>query len=162
MVKCMNMKKVILSICFILCLFTLTGCKNIETYDDMKTVKYEKILSQSKYSATGSYYVIVHRTGCAVCEGILPEVAKYANAINKNPGGDPIYSLNKSDKKNNAGISAEAGVTKNTGLGATDYEDIKLATAPVLIKVTNGKVVKLIDMRTDILKELEKMNSQYE
>lgn len=155
------MKKIFLILSFILCLFSLTSCKKIETYDDMKTVKYEKILSQSNFSSGGVYYVIVYRTGCAVCEGILPEVAKYANGVRKNPGADPIYSLNKSDKKNNAGISAESGVKVNAGLGATNYKDIKLATSPVLLKIENGKVTKLIDTRTKILAELEIMNSKF-
>lgn len=157
-----SIKKIFLIFSLILCLFTLTSCKNIDTYDDMKTVKYERILSQSNFSATGTYYVIVYRTGCAVCEAILPEVAKYANAAKKNADADPIYSLNKSDKKNNAGISAESGTKENKGLGATYYEDIKLASSPVLLKIENGKVTKLIDTRTKILAELEVMNSKYE
>ncbi len=157
-----NIKRIFLIFSLILCLFTLTGCKSIETYDDMKTVKYERILSQSDFSATGIYYVIVYRTGCAVCEGILPEVARYANAAKKNADAAPIYALNKSDKKNNAGISAESGTKENTGLGATNYKDIKLASSPVLLKIENGKVVKLIDTKTKILAELAIMNSKYE
>ncbi len=149
----MSIRKILICLCFMFCLFSLTGCKEIESYDDMKTVTYEKILSKSNLSATGTYYVIIHRNGCAVCEGILPKIAEYANLS----GVDPIYALNKSDKKNNGGISPGSGVKVNKGLGATKYEDIKLASSPVLLKITNGKVVKLIDTRTKILAELENM-----
>ncbi|MBQ8293324.1 MAG: hypothetical protein IJX78_05945 [Bacilli bacterium] len=149
----MNIKKMLICLCFLFCLVSLTSCKEIETYDDMKTITYEKILSKSNLSASGTYYVIVHRNGCAVCEGIMPKVAEYANLS----GIDPIYALNKSDKKNNGGISPGSGVKVNVGLGATNYEDIKLASSPVLLKITNGKVVKLIDTRTNILAELEAM-----
>ncbi len=157
----MTMKKLLLTLCFLLCLLSLTSCGKIENYGDMKTVEYKKILNQSKFSPTKAYYVIVHRNGCAVCEGIMPEVAKYANNVKKN-GGDPIYALNKSDKKLNGAIGEGDNSGGNKGLGATNYEDIKLYSSPVLLRIKDGQVVKLIDTRTKILAELEQMNSKYE
>lgn len=151
------MKKVILIICLVFCLITMTSCKKIESYSDMKTVTYEKILTRSKVSPTGSYYIIIHRNNCAVCQAVMPYAVEYANLVKRNSKLDPIYSLNRSDKKNNGGITAQAGTQVNTGLGATDYNDIKLCSTPVLIKVTDGKVVKLIDKKTQIIEEFNRV-----
>lgn len=153
----MKTRKIILIISLLLCLITLTSCKKIEAYSDMKILTYEKILTRSKFSPTGTYYVIIHKTDCAVCQAVMPYAVEYANLASKNSKLDPIYSLNRSDKKNNGGITAESGTQVNTGLGATNYEDIKLCSTPVLLKVTNGKVVKLIDKKTPIIAELNNM-----
>ncbi len=152
-----NMKKIVLIISLLLCLITLTSCNKIESYSDMKTLTYEQILSRSKFTKNGSYYVIIHKTDCAVCQAVMPYAVEYANLVNGNGKLDPIYSLNRSDKKNNGGIIAEPGTQVNLGLGATDYNDIKLCTTPVLIKVTNGKVVQLIDKKTPIIAELNSL-----
>lgn len=153
----MKTRKIILIISLLLCLLTLTSCKEIESYSDMKILTYEKILTRSKFSPTGTYYVIIHKTDCAVCQAVMPYAVEYANLASKNGKLDPIYSLNRSDKKNNGGITAEPGTKTNSGLGATDYNDIKLCSTPVLIKVTDGKVVKLIDKKTPIIAELNSM-----
>lgn len=153
----MKMRKIILIISLLLCLLTLTSCKKIESYSDMKILTYEKILTRSKVSPTGSYYVIIHKTDCAVCQAVMPYAVEYANLASGNGKLDPIYSLNRSDKKANGGITAESGTKENVGLGATDYNDIKLCSTPVLIKVTDGKVVKLIDKKTPIIEELNKL-----
>lgn len=153
----MKTRKIILIISLLLCLLTLTSCKKIESYSDMKILTYEKILTRSKFSPTGSYYVIIHKTDCAVCQAVMPYAVEYANLASGNSKLDPIYSLNRSDKKNNDGITAEPGTQVNSGLGATDYNDIKLCSTPVLIKVTNGKVVKLIDKKTPIIAELNSL-----
>ncbi len=158
----MTMKKMFIIIGFLLCLFSLTSCKEISSYEDMKQVEYKKILSQSKFSASGTYYVLVHRTGCAVCESIMPEVVKYANYVQSNSGTDPIYALNKSDKIANGGINDGSSSGGNRGLGATHYNDIKLYTSPVLLKITNGEVVKLIDKKTQVLDALAALNKAFE
>lgn len=149
------MKRILLVICLVICMLTMTSCKKIETYSDMKILTYEKMLSRSSVSPTGSYYIIIHRNGCAVCQAIMPNAVEYANLAKGNGKLDPIYSLNRSDKKNNGGLDqTNSEIKENIGLGATNYEDIKLCSTPVLIKVTNGKVTKLIDKKSGILSEL--------
>lgn len=154
----MKTRKIILIISLLLCLITLTSCNKIESYSDMKILTYEKILSRSKFSPTGSYYVIIHKTDCAVCQAVMPYATEYANLAKTNSKLDPIYSLNRSDKKNNGDITqTDPNIKENIGLGATKYEDIKLCSTPVLIKVTNGKVVQLIDKKTPIIAELNSL-----
>ena len=153
-------KTVLLSILMIFMLFSLTSCK-VKKYSQIEEVKYEYILSKSNLSATSSYYVLVYRNGCAICEEVEPIVCEYANIVKQNPSIDKIYVLNKSDKKNNGGISAGAGVVVNTGLGATSYKDIKLATAPVLLKIKAGKVVALYDTKTEIKAQLNSLIANY-
>ena len=68
---------------------------------------------------------------------------------------------NKQDKKNNGGITAESGTQVNTGLGATNYNDIKLATAPVLLKIKSGKVVALYYTKTEIKAQLNNLIANY-
>ena len=153
-----NMKKIVLIISLLLCLITLTSCNKIESYSDMKTLTYEQILSRSKFSKSGSYYIIIHKTDCAVCQAVMPYAVEYANLVKGNGKLDPIYSLNRSDKKNNGDITqSDPNIRVNLGLGATDYRDVKLCTTPVLIKVTNGKVVQLIDKKTPIIAELNSL-----
>ena len=125
-------------------------------------ISYNEILSKSSLSATKSYYVLVYRTGCAVCEVVEPYVCEYANIVKKYPAIDKIYVLNKSDKKNNGGIAAGSGVATNTAVGATKYSQIKLASAPVLLKIKSGRVVAMYDTKTKILEELNSLLSKYE
>ena len=156
MVKYMN--RILLVICLVICMLTMTSCKKIETYSDMKTLTYEQILSKSKFTKNGSYYIIIHKTDCAVCQAVMPYAVEYANLVKGNGKLDPIYSLNRSDKKNNGDITqTDPNIRVNLGLGATDYRDVKLCTTPVLIKVTNGKVVQLIDKKTPIIAELNSL-----
>ena len=128
----------------------------------IEEVYYNEILSKSSLSATKSYYVLVYRTGCAVCEVVEPYVCEYANIVKKYPAIDKIYVLNKSDKKNNGGIAAGSGVATNTAVGATKYSQIKLASAPVLLKIKSGRVVAMYDTKTKILEELNSLLSKYE
>lgn len=151
------MKKIVLILCLTICLLTLTSCGKIESYSDMKELTYEKILTRSDYSSNGSYYVIIHRENCAVCQAVMPYATEYATLAKKDRSLSPIYSLNRSDKKNNAGITAESGTKVNKGLGTDDYTEIKLCSTPVLIKVTNGRVVKLIDKKTQIIEEFNRL-----
>lgn len=154
-------KTILLIVLMIFMLFSLTSC-TIKKYSQIDDVKYEDILKKSNLSATTSYYVLVYRNGCAVCEEIEPYVCEYATIVNKKPSIDKIYVLNKSDKKNNGGISAGPGVVQNRGYGATNYNEIKLATAPVLLKITKGKVVALYDTKTAIKSALSELISRYE
>ena len=89
-------------------------------------------------------------------------VCKYANIVKKYPAIDKIYVLNKSDKKKNGDIAAGSGVATNTAVGATKYSQIKLASAPVLLKIKSGRVVAMYDTKTKILEELNSLLSKYE
>lgn len=153
-------KAVLLSILMIFMLFSLTSCK-VKKYSQIEDVEYKYILSKSNLSATSSYYVLVYRNGCSVCKELEPLVCEYANIVKQNPSIDKIYVLNKSDKKINGGISAENGATTNKGLGATNYNDIKLATAPVLLKIKSGKVVALYYTKTEIKAQLNNLIANY-
>ncbi len=153
--------KIVLCILMIFMLFTMSSCK-VKNYSRMEEVYYNEILSKSSLSATKAYYVLVYRTGCAVCEVVEPYACEYANIVKKYPAIDKIYVLNKSDKKNNGGIAAGSGATTNTAVGATNYTQIKLATAPVLLKIKSGRVVAMYDTKTKILEELNSLLSKYE
>ena len=113
-------KAVLLSILMIFMLFSLTSCK-VKKYSQIEDVEYKYILSKSNLSATSSYYVLVYRNGCSVCKELEPLVCEYANIVKQNPSIDKIYVLNKSDKKINGGISADA---ECVAIGAKDIDAI--------------------------------------
>lgn len=152
--------KIVLCILMFFMLFTMSSC-TVKKYSQMDEIYYEDILSKSSLSATNGYYVLVYRTGCAVCEVVEPYICEYANIVKEQKSIDKIYVLNKSDKKNNAGIAAGAGVVTNKAVGATKYTDIKLASAPVLLKIKAGRVVAMYDTKTKILEEMNSVLSKY-
>ena len=72
--------KIVLCILMIFMLFTMSSCK-VKNYSRMEEVYYNEILSKSSLSATKAYYVLVYRTGCAVCEVVEPYACEYANIV---------------------------------------------------------------------------------
>lgn len=137
------MKKIIL--CLLLCfsVLGLSSCK-ITSYKDMKELKYKNLLNQK----ADNYYVVFYAVGCAYCAELESTVVNYAKYAKTNKDAYPIYVLNLSDKKKNAGINATNDNEYPNFLGTTNYEDIHFTTAPALIMVSKGMVVRVISSKS--------------
>ena len=137
------MKKIIL--CLLLCfsVICLSGCK-VTSYDNMKEIKYKNLLNQK----ADNYFVVFYAVGCAYCAELETTVVKYANYVKTNKNAYPIYVLNLSDKKKNEGINASSDNEYANFLGTTNYKDIHFTTAPALIMVSNGMVVRAISSKS--------------
>lgn len=126
-------------------------CDVLASYDLIETIVYKDILSQEE----DKYYIFIYRDNCEVCKSMTNKVVNYYYQ-----GSVPMYALNRSDTEANQEMTAEPGTTKNVGLNASVYTEVKLCSAPVLLEVTNGVVTKLIDMKTLIFEELEGENNE--
>lgn len=129
-------------------LFT-TGCKKeVKSYSDMERIIYKDILTQ-KGDKNNKYFVIIYSTTCTYCEDLEDTVVKYQNFVlaNKFFGYNcpPVYVLNI-NATDNKDIKKADNEYKNF-IGTKNYEDVKFATAPAFIEVTDGEVTELISSK---------------
>lgn len=118
-------------------------------YSTMEHIGYTQMLSMEERV----YYIYIHRDGCEVCASLEDLVVNYYNT-----GKFRVYAVNTSEERNQ-GIKGKCFTTdncKNTiPLNATDYNQVKIVTSPVLIKIKKGKIVEVFDGATAIKKEIK-------
>ena len=142
---------IILTICLV-CI-TLCSCKvKAASYSDIARITYKEILNQ-KADKNGRYLVAIYSTTCTYCEELEPTVVKYYNFTESkkffNYKYPPIYVLNINAVENK-GIKASDS-EYDVFIGTSNYQDIKFATAPALIEITDGKVTDLISSKVENL-----------
>lgn len=151
-------KLLIIFICFI-SLCGMSSCGKVNSYDDMKSVIYDAILSKSK----DKYLVYVYSSTCSVCEDIEKDLVTYANYTKEHSKAPKIFVLNTSLKKINGAILATSDDEYENFVGTADFKDVKISNAPALFIIENNTVKKIISTKvtskpkTDILEYLKSL-----
>ena len=131
------------------CSYDHAGQVKATDYDTMEHIDYKDMLSQKERV----YYIYIHRNGCEVCASLEELVVNYYNT-----GKFRVYAINTSEERNQ-GIKGKCFTTdncKNTiPVKADDYNQIKIVTSPVLIKIKKGVIVEVFDGATPIKKEIK-------
>ena len=123
-----NMKKIILTFCATLLLFSscfLTSCLNLNepSWRSLPKITYQNLLSKNH----DFYYVLFYSPDCEFCEEILPVAIEYSK---------------------NDGIMAEEGYQYFSFIGTENYSDVILENVPALISVDHNRVELLISSQT--------------
>ena len=118
----------------------------------MTRITYSEILNQ-KGNKENQYFVIIYSTTCTYCEELETTVTEYYNFTEskkvfkyKYP---PLYVLNINAVENKEIKAADSEY--NVFIGTSNYKDIKFATAPALIEITDGVVTDLISSKVNNL-----------
>ena len=136
----------------ILLLFFVTGCE--KSFKRIKSVKYEQMLSLD-----GTYYVFIYMNTCDICHMIEEDIFDYAKAARKDKNKPNLYVINRSEKENYDGLTkkcAEGEDDYSSLIGSTNYQDVKVCTSPVMLKVRSNRIINVFDTKSSILEELSK------
>ena len=115
------MKKLIIIVLAVTCLFTVTGCTN-KSDSYLKELSYEEL--NKKLSNKETFFFVVTQDGCSHCENFIPVIEKVLN--DKKVVG---YNLNTSkfSEEQNKEFDEKYGVTGTpTTIFIKDGEEVSL------------------------------------